>query len=190
MKELNERELWERAGELLDTSNPFDYNQAMMDLGSMVCTKTKPRCNECPAVDICQGKNAPELYPTPKKSKLVKVHRKVIGVLRNDSNEYYATPRSSRFLNGLFHFMEREEGVTSFSLESINYAIDKKMFLGAIRQQYSHFTLEADAYLVKAGKTKGIHWYNSDALSRLPMSMAEHKILGLLEIPLKKGLTG
>src|SRR5262249_17261464 len=58
MKTPDEKTLWEKAATLLDRNEPFDYNQAMMDLGSMVCTKRAPKCRECPASGICVGKVA------------------------------------------------------------------------------------------------------------------------------------
>ena len=36
------------ADELLDTKNPGDHNQAMMELGATVCLKSKPLCTVCP----------------------------------------------------------------------------------------------------------------------------------------------
>ncbi|MBK9291569.1 MAG: A/G-specific adenine glycosylase [Bacteroidetes bacterium] len=42
-----ERLLREAAAELLDTSNPGRHNQAMMELGALVCTPRNPSCNEC-----------------------------------------------------------------------------------------------------------------------------------------------
>jgi len=33
--------------------NPGSFNQAMMDLGSLVCTPKNPHCNECPVSDLC-----------------------------------------------------------------------------------------------------------------------------------------
>jgi A/G-specific adenine glycosylase len=48
-----------------------DFAQAMMDLGSGICTPRNPRCLLCPRSAECRGKDAPELYPVkpPKKAK-------------------------------------------------------------------------------------------------------------------------
>lgn len=189
MTALSDKLLWDKASELLDRHEPFDYNQAMMDLGSMVCTKRAPSCDVCPASGICEGKNAPEHYPAATKAKAVKIRRKKIIVLQNQHGEYFATPRKSRFLNGLYHFIELDEYAGSFSLSGKIYAIDKAILLGGIRQQYSHFTLEADIFLLKSDKNNSDQWHNRDFLPELPMSMAEQKILGLLEIDPKKQAT-
>src|SRR5579859_1044270 len=40
--------LWDLAGNLLPDTNPGDFNQALMELGALVCTPTNPRCDTCP----------------------------------------------------------------------------------------------------------------------------------------------
>lgn len=45
--------LREQALSLLDRERPGDYNQALMDLGSGVCTPRTPRCEHCPVAIFC-----------------------------------------------------------------------------------------------------------------------------------------
>ena len=54
------------------------YNQAMMDLGSMVCTRTRPDCERCPLISICSSarNNTQQQYPQSKPKKL-RPHRHV-----------------------------------------------------------------------------------------------------------------
>lgn len=163
----NAAELWEKADALLDARHPFDYNQAMMDIGAMVCTRRAPKCGICPAAAICKGKSTPESYPAAMKKAAVPVRKKYIVVRQNAKGEYYAAPRKTRFLHGLYHFIEQDKPPT------------RMKHLGHIRQSYSHFTLEADVYLAKA-KGGGKYWHGTVKLKKLPFSMAEHKILRLL----------
>lgn len=160
-------ELWDKAQQLLNTKNPFDYNQAMMDIGSLVCTKRAPQCEICPANALCEGKAVPQNFPQAKGKKKVPVRKQVIVVQKNGRGQFFATPRQSKFLGGLYHFAEQPAPPA------------KAVFLGHIRQQYSHFTLEADIYLQPSHKS-GRHWYSLGKLKQLPMSMAEKKILQLL----------
>jgi A/G-specific adenine glycosylase len=41
------------AAELVDPAQPGDFNQAMMELGAMVCTPRSPACAECPLLSHC-----------------------------------------------------------------------------------------------------------------------------------------
>ena len=182
MTSLNEAELWEKADSLLDKKRPFDYNQAMMDIGAMVCTKHSPSCSICPAQSICQGKASPESYPAVKSKKATPVRNKTIVVIRNKKGQYFAAARNTRFLNGLFHFIEIEANSDNFIIGQKKYSLTKAQKLGSIRQQYSHFTLEADVYLLNAIPLHGHNWYDAAILAELPMSMAEQKVLRLLEI--------
>lgn len=64
------RELKEFATELLDRNAPGDFNQALMELGSLVCLPGNPRCGDCPLGKICEGRASgdPGSFPvrTPK----------------------------------------------------------------------------------------------------------------------------
>uniref|UniRef100_A0A0A9DG31 Adenine DNA glycosylase n=1 Tax=Arundo donax TaxID=35708 RepID=A0A0A9DG31_ARUDO len=48
------KRFWEHAGQLVDPLRPGDFNQAMMELGATLCSKTKPGCSECPVSSHCQ----------------------------------------------------------------------------------------------------------------------------------------
>ncbi len=48
-----ERQLWLRADALLPQQDIEAYTQGLMDLGATVCTRSKPRCGDCPMQDRC-----------------------------------------------------------------------------------------------------------------------------------------
>ncbi len=60
-KRLAGEELWTAANRLLDAKRPGDFNQAMMELGAVVCTPRAPACLTCPVVGLCatRGELAP-----------------------------------------------------------------------------------------------------------------------------------
>ncbi len=183
IKTPTEAELWEKAEALLNREAPFDYNQAMMDIGAMVCKKTAPLCGQCPANAICRGKASPQSYPSAKLKKKVPVRRRQIVAFRNAKGEYYASPRTTRLLGGLYQFVETEEDATHVKLGRKRFVLRQAKTLGDIRQQYSHFTLEATVSVMQAGSARGKYWHKPEALARLPFSMAEQKILALLALP-------
>ena len=43
------------ADAVLNTQTPGDHNQAMMELGAMVCQKGNPLCTVCPVLQFCEG---------------------------------------------------------------------------------------------------------------------------------------
>ena len=48
------RHLWTVARTLLPVRHVFDFNQALMDLGAVICAARKPRCRICPMAPICK----------------------------------------------------------------------------------------------------------------------------------------
>ena len=59
--------VWQNATLLLNDKDPRHHNLALMDLGSLTCLPKNPKCDECPLLQECQGKNEPELYTRTKK---------------------------------------------------------------------------------------------------------------------------
>ena len=54
----DDRSAWLRAEELLDHGRPGDWNQAMMELGALVCTPATPQCGVCPVRRWCVAPGA------------------------------------------------------------------------------------------------------------------------------------
>lgn len=48
-----QKQLWQRAEELLPAKRVGDFNQALMELGALVCVPGEPRCDECPLAELC-----------------------------------------------------------------------------------------------------------------------------------------
>ncbi len=67
-----ESRLWQDGTALLPKQNVATYIQAQMDLGATICTRSKPRCAECPVADLCvayrEGRTAELPMPRPKKT--------------------------------------------------------------------------------------------------------------------------
>jgi A/G-specific adenine glycosylase len=51
------RHLWAISGCLVPARHAFDFNQALMDLGAMVCVARNPRCLVCPMRNMCRTVN-------------------------------------------------------------------------------------------------------------------------------------
>ena len=58
-------ELWRLAAEAIPTGRAGDFNQAMMELGALVCSAAAPRCASCPVESLCAAKalGEPTAYP-------------------------------------------------------------------------------------------------------------------------------
>ena len=73
--DLRESRRWQSlqniAQELLDPKAPGDWNQAMMELGAMICTPRAPQCLLCPVAKFCRARQLgdPESFPEKRKKR-------------------------------------------------------------------------------------------------------------------------
>ncbi|MCP4442724.1 MAG: A/G-specific adenine glycosylase [Aureispira sp.] len=66
------KEFKKLADELLDTDNPAEYNQAIMDFGAIHCKPKRPLCPRCLHREKCVAYKAKQVHELPKKSKKIK----------------------------------------------------------------------------------------------------------------------
>jgi A/G-specific adenine glycosylase len=89
-----ERDLWTLAAAALPPGQGYTWNQALMDLGAMVCTATRPLCPACPLVDLCRAAPSFLRYGLPERA-----HR----AMREQQTAYRAAipfKQTSRFFRG------------------------------------------------------------------------------------------
>ncbi|MDA7881946.1 hypothetical protein N9A94_06535 [Akkermansiaceae bacterium] len=63
-----QKEIWQRARELLDRKSPRVFNSAIMELGQTFCTAREAQCLSCPVHDFCQS-TEPLILPLKKPRK-------------------------------------------------------------------------------------------------------------------------
>jgi A/G-specific adenine glycosylase len=100
------RELESTAQELLARQSAGDWNQAMMELGAMVCTPKSPRCGECPAAAWCQARKLglTEQLPAPRKKRTT-LHVTLAAAVLLDSRGRTLLVRQTRGGSELFSRM-------------------------------------------------------------------------------------
>jgi A/G-specific adenine glycosylase len=82
-----EVDLWGMAQELVRGNSPGDLNQALMELGALVCTPRSPRCTRCPLRLQCRAlaSDDPEAFPARRPiGRFEKVRVAVARVRRGD----------------------------------------------------------------------------------------------------------
>jgi A/G-specific adenine glycosylase len=177
----NDAELWAGAEALLNHTHPFDYNQAMMDIGALICTPKNPRCDACPANMICQGKASPQRYPTPKAKKQTPTREVIIHVREDARGRLFLEKRDEKLLGGLYGFPQTALS-TSGSSQMSKGSRAKRNSLGTVTHVYSHFKLIG--YVVRetvTAKPNSPDWHTRTEISQLPLSKLDHKVLALVE---------
>ena len=88
------------------TLQPGDFNQALMELGAMVCTPTKPNCESCPVTQACEGylQGEAHLYPIKKLKAKRQVVTRLTFVLRRGGQVFLQRRPSQGLLADLWEF--------------------------------------------------------------------------------------
>jgi len=160
-----DKELWKIAYELVDKENPFDYNQAMMDIGATLCTPKNPDCEACPLSDICQGQNDPTLYPAKKKRIVPTREQNIILYVYN--NKLSLTQRKGKFLHGLWGFAHTEVPLCASE------------YIGDVTHAYTHFKLICKVYVYDEIDAEQNNYFTSKEIRKLAISKVDDKILKL-----------
>jgi len=158
--------LWEIAYTTVDSKNPFEYNQAMMDIGATVCTPTSPSCEQCPLHETCKGRESPHLYPT-KKKRIVPTREQHI-MLTHDRGKLALIQRKGKFLHGLWGFKAVESSLCAAE------------YIGEVSHAYTHFKLRCKVYLHHSADKKEEQYFTPhEIVKTLAISKVDEKILKL-----------
>ncbi len=81
-----ERLLWEFAEQLLPRNEVGRFNQALMELGSLICTPRAPNCSQCPVQRLCPTRAAglQEEIPAESRKMVYQQVREAAVIIRRD----------------------------------------------------------------------------------------------------------
>lgn len=100
-----ERQIWSLAGELVRGDHPGAFNQAMMELGALVCTPANPGCESCPVRNDCTALENDLVQALPKrksKKRARKEHWTVVAPVRLGERKVALSLRSGERFGGLW----------------------------------------------------------------------------------------
>jgi len=170
-----------------------DYNQALMDLGALVCTPRDPQCDDCPLKGMCRAfalciqAERPVLKPKP-----ILPHHTVTAAVIERNGRYLLRRRpKTGLLGGLWEF----PGGKVEAGESIEVALQREIceelgvevrvgqYLGVYRHAYTHFRFTLHAimcYLNGAEwhplEAAELNWVAPSELSNYPMGKVDRLI--------------
>jgi A/G-specific adenine glycosylase len=150
-----EKALWPITNKLTPQKDVAYFNQAMMDLGAMVCTRSKPHCEACPLKTSClafagnEQKNYPQKKPkkiTPIKSTIMVIPR----IKTKDTNSVLMEKRPPTGIwGGLWCFLEvKQTDEIGVLLQSLKLIAINEQILTPFRHTFSHFHLDIQPVIV------------------------------------------
>ena len=165
--------LWALAERYTPAERVADYTQAVMDLGAMICTPRRPRCDRCPLADGCaahdQGRESD--YPAPKPRRDLPVRATRMLLLRGAEGEVLLERRPPVGVwGGLWSFPEcsLEVDIADWCRERLGLEVTVETPWNVLRHGFSHFQLDitpVPATVIGSGGTvmegERFVWYNT-----------------------------
>ncbi|MBI5108550.1 MAG: A/G-specific adenine glycosylase [Rhodocyclales bacterium] len=181
-----EKRLWSLAEDLMPTRAGDIYNQAQMDLGAMVCTRSKPRCAACPLADMCIAKAAGHTAELPmrKPRKVVPQREATLLVLLHEHRVLLETRPPAGIWGGLLSLPELPAGSDAAEWVARHFAcrIIAVSPAPTLDHAFSHFRLRIAPLVmaVKPGRQTmepGLTWLAFDHLGSAALPAPVRRIL-------------
>ncbi|MBZ7972975.1 MULTISPECIES: A/G-specific adenine glycosylase [Campylobacter] len=172
LKNASMKELELKAYEILNLNDTFNHNQALLDIGALICLPKNPKCGVCPFYDFCKAKFNPNSYPKNKKILYEKLNLFLIFM---EYKEQIAIKKSQEKLyKGMYNFPLFKED---------EFKKQKNMiFLGEFKHSYTKYKINIQVYhqILKI-KTKDYEFKNFKELKHIPLSILSLKALNLIK---------
>lgn len=150
--------LWLHAEQRTPERRVADYTQAIMDLGATLCTRSKPRCSDCPVQHDCaaHAADAQDRYPQrkPKKSKPL---RTTTMLLVSCAQQLYLERRpESGIWGGLWSLPEvNDRPIEDWCKQELNARISETARWETLRHSFSHYDLDIQPVIVRVASEPG-----------------------------------
>jgi A/G-specific adenine glycosylase len=138
-------------------ANPADFNQAIMELGALVCKPKQPKCDDCPLTQNCFAYNSKKVdeLPFKSKSKPVPHYNIAVAVIQKNGKVLIGKRDEKQMLGGLWEFpggkQEKNEGLDRTVLrevkEETGLTVKLSKELTVVKHAYSHFKITLHPYL-------------------------------------------
>jgi A/G-specific adenine glycosylase len=190
-----EARLWELAEQHLPVGAPGDYNQALMDLGAVICTPHAPNCAACPLKEQCIAYQlgVQEQRPVSLPKGIIP-HYQVAAAVLERNGAYLITQRP---LNGLLGGLWEFPGGKQEPGETLPQCLERELWeelgvnvrvgeaLNTYRHAYTHFRVTVHSFRChwQAGspepqrlQVRDFVWVKTDELDKYPMGKVDRQI--------------
>jgi A/G-specific adenine glycosylase len=186
--------LWQLAEAILPQRDCGHFNQALMELGSLVCTPREPKCDACPLQLLCptRREGLQGVIPAPKRQpQMEDLHEVAVIIVRHGQVLLRKCAEGERWA-GLWDFPRF--GVTAGNGPSLTQQIADRIrqltgveftslqHVTTLRHGVTRFRIKLDGYIAefeRAGKKNGEQtqqWVKSGDLESFPLSTTGRKL--------------
>jgi len=196
------RHLWDLAESLVPPSAPGDWNQAVMELGSRLCTPRSPQCLVCPVRRLCAAAKSgmQDRIPVKRQRKRVPHIQVGAGIVWRRGKILMCKRPADKMLAGLWEFPGGKQRDGETIQECIRRELKEECDLDVtvgdhlidVTHAYSHLKVTLRCYHCRAPRGRvRLHaadqarWVRVHEIPDLPLPAADLKILQALGIDRK-----
>jgi len=189
----NIKKCWEWSEELMDRSNPRDFNQGLMELGALICKPQNPDCLNCPLKKNCKAYEKKTINRIPDRGeKIKKIPIKVaIAVIKKDGKIFIQKRPKKGLMAGLWEFpggkVEKETPKKALEREineELGIKIKNIKKIRRIKHGYTRFSVDLHCYSADFNKGKiklkiatDGRWVKPGQLKKYPFPAANVKLI-------------
>jgi A/G-specific adenine glycosylase len=163
---------WGLAAEQLPKRGAGEFNEALMELGALVCTPRNPRCRECPLASQCAGKDAPHDFPR-KKARAARplLEWEALALFRDDGAVLLEQRAGEKLFGGLWELPRAAPSGVKLLSRAASAVV--------VEQTLTHREVRVTVRTARAAGVAGagFRWVAPDGLAALGLSSLTRKTL-------------
>ena len=180
-----ENQLWHLSEQLTPKNNVTEFNQAMMDLGASLCSRSRFDCEACPLKTQCGAFNAGMVkeFPHSKPKKAVPKKSCHQLIIKHDDKVLMEKRPSSGIWGGLFGFFEFNEHSELDTFLAQQGLKSELEMLAPFTHVFSHFELTINPHILKVQQIpdvvndKQLIWYPLDQSIEVGLAAPTKKLV-------------
>lgn len=165
--------IWEVAERLVPRRGAGRFNQAVMDLGAMICTPDRPLCSRCPLADVCVAhatRRAEEIPVKALRRQLRQMHETAV-VMRHGTHVLVERRGPGEWWEGLWDF-PRDGSAAGRKLGAVRYTVTHHQIECVVRERSA---------ARRSPPTDNRRWVTVAGLATLAMTAPGRRIAALLK---------
>ncbi|MBZ0282219.1 MAG: A/G-specific adenine glycosylase [Anaerolineae bacterium] len=192
-------ELWKLAEKWLDRERPGDYNQALMELGRVICKPRNPLCAECPVQKHCEAfaNHTQNQRPVKARKAAVPHYHVAAGMIWNDDGQLLIAQRPLEgLLGGLWEFPGGKQEADETLPECLNRELQEELGITVevgelfcvVQHAFTHFKITLHAFTCRyaEGQPQAIGvrdwaWVLPEQLDQYSFGKADREVIRALE---------
>lgn len=187
------RDVFDRLKAHVPAQRAGDFNQALMELGALVCTPRTPDCPACPVRRHCAARAAGAIEDYPRRATKAPVpeHRIVVAVIRRRARWLVLQRPAEGLLGGLWEFPGGRVAPGESDVAALTRKVRAETGLRvagaetrpALAHAFSHFKIDVHPFRCSVApgridrtRTPSLRWVTAAELAALPMARITRRV--------------